>query len=129
MHRSGARGRGRLYTVPAQAAAGGNSVDNLSRQLARRGREASPNDAAVLQLILNGIGHIGMRRAIRYSKQPCLTQLLALLSGRSLGAGAAGGQPLSNRRDLFRSARPALQFQSARPRRARYNIFFFFFFF
>jgi hypothetical protein len=29
---------------------------------ATRAREASPNDAAVLQLILNGIGHIGMRR-------------------------------------------------------------------
>ena len=31
-------------------------------QVTPRGREASPNDAAVLQLILNGIGHIGMRR-------------------------------------------------------------------
>ena len=50
-------------TLPAQAMAVGNSVGT---QLAPRGREASPNasayDAAVLQLILNGIGHIGMRR-------------------------------------------------------------------
>jgi hypothetical protein len=41
-------------------------VDNsVGTQLAPWGREASPNasayDAAVLQLILNGIGHIGMR--------------------------------------------------------------------
>ena len=50
-------------TLPAQAMAVGNSVGT---QLAPRGREASPNasayDAAVLQLILNSIGHIGMRR-------------------------------------------------------------------
>ena len=41
----------------------GNSVGT---ELAPRGREVSPNalayDAAVLQLILKGIGHIGMRR-------------------------------------------------------------------
>jgi hypothetical protein len=30
-------------------------------QVTPRGREASPNDAAVLQLILNGIGHIDVR--------------------------------------------------------------------
>jgi len=51
------------YTPARQTLRRGISVDNLERNSRR---EASPNasayDAAVLQLILNGIGHIGMRR-------------------------------------------------------------------
>ena len=74
-------------TLPAQAMAVGNSVGT---QLAPRGREASPNasayDAAVLQLILNGIGHIGMRRGATSACRPVGTDTRA-------GAGAKRQAP------------------------------------
>src|ERR1700733_13605266 len=51
---------GQAATLPVQVLRPGQLGGQ--RKSPPRGREASPNDAAVLQLVLNGIDHIGMRR-------------------------------------------------------------------